>query len=1001
LNDLATIAQRARSAYVRRIAGESSGVPWWTAVIVTAGSTRQADRYSDEIHRRREQEKVPPGVLYLVVPDLGDQRMGSGGATLNALRALGEQASLESWWANQRVLMIHSGGDSRRLPQYSLIGKLFTALPVKTPWGEVSTVFDETLALSSSWVERLPCGLLVASGDVVLTFDAGGLRWDRPGVTGVAIRQPVEVGSGHGVYIADERGRVYSFLQKPSAAQVRAAGGLLDNDEVALDSGLLRFDHALAARLAELGGGLLRAATPPVLDLYEHVTLALTGQWTPAPDAAPICRQLWETLRGSPFWCCLVRGDFTHVGTTTSFRRLITEETNFTRLYEVQQRLGTVSPPGLRSAGVIIDSALAGGGELGPGALAIECDLEHTVRAARGAILHGLADLPTPVEAPEDTVLHQVPVILPDGRRGVVIRAYGVADDPKLTVASGRATWFGRPILEALAALGLEAAAVWPGFPPEARTLWNALLFPFGAIEEAWACARWMTGTAGEFSAAQWATFEKLSLETSARWADSQALAAARTRRLHANWQLTAVSLAKSGADIRPLLAHAPGIRPLAGTGRSLATHATSLRPVSPTEAASHYFQASLLLGQAGLAEEAGQAREAAFACVELAVDRGMCGNPFASTLHQWRHQAVTVSAPPRIDLGGGWSDTPPFCLDWGGTVLNIAVAFGDDYPIRTAIRRLDEPLVRCISEEGGEVAEYRSTQEIFAPPKPGDPFAIPRAALQMTEIVRPEESLGALLDRCGGGLEIRMGVHLPMGSGLGTSSILAATLLRALAEMLGVALTDHALSDQVMRLEQRMTTGGGWQDQAGGIFPGAKLVTSGPGLRQRLRVEPIGWTLERQAEFAQRFLLYYTGIRRIAKDLLRQVVGSYLAREVATVQVLHSIKTLAVEMAYAMREGTWDYLGRLLDRHWQLNQILDPHTTNAPINGLLEELRPFLAGAKLAGAGGGGFLLLLARDPQAAAALKVHLSSLGGALPGALYPFQIAHDGLRVEVFG
>jgi fucokinase len=251
------------------------------------------------------------------------------------------------------------------------------------------------------------------------------------------------------------------------------------------------------------------------------------------------------------------------------------------------------------------------------------------------------------------------------------------------------------------------------------------------------------------------------------------------------------------------------------------------------------------------------------------------------------------------------------------------------------------------------------------------------------------------------GGLEIRMGVDLPMGSGLGTSSILAGTLLRALAEMLGMALTDHALADQVMRLEQRMTTGGGWQDQAGGIFPGAKLVISGPGLRQRLRIEPIGWSLERQAEFAQRFVLYYTGIRRIAKDLLRQVVGSYLAREVATVQVLHSIKTLAVEMAYAMREGTWDYLGRLLDRHWQLNQILDPHTTNAPINGLLEELRPFLAGAKLAGAGGGGFLLLLAKDPQAAAALKVHLSSLGGALPGALYPFQIAHDGLRVEVFG
>jgi fucokinase len=165
------------------------------------------------------------------------------------------------------------------------------------------------------------------------------------------------------------------------------------------------------------------------------------------------------------------------------------------------------------------------------------------------------------------------------------------------------------------------------------------------------------------------------------------------------------------------------------------------------------------------------------------------------------------------------------------------------------------------------------------------------------------------------------------------------------------------------------------------------------------LRVEPVSWSPERRAEFTQRLVLYYTGIRRIAKDLLAQVVGSYLAREVATVQVLHSIKTLAVEMAYALREGEWEYLGRLLDRHWQLNQVLDPNTTNAPINAVLEDVRPWVAGAKLAGAGGGGFLLLLAHDPGAAAALRAHLAKPGAALPGALYEFQIATDGLRVEV--
>jgi len=108
-------------------------------------------------------------------------------------------------------------------------------------------------------------------------------------------------------------------------------------------------------------------------------------------------------------------------------------------------------------------------------------------------------------------------------------------------------------------------------------------------------------------------------------------------------------------------------------------------------------------------------------------------------------------------------------------------------------------------------------------------------------------------------------------------------------------------------------------------------LLITGPGLRQRIRVQPVAWSEDRRVEFGQHLVLYNTGIQRVAKDLLRQVVSRYLARETATIQVLHSIKTLAVEMSYAISEGDWKHLGELLDRHWQLNQILDPHTTNAP----------------------------------------------------------------------
>src|SRR6476646_2595507 len=86
--DLAAVAQRSRRLYAACVAGMPSAPPWWTAVAITAGSVRQAERYQWELHRREEAGKIPPNVRFLVVPDLADQRIGSGGATLHALRAL-------------------------------------------------------------------------------------------------------------------------------------------------------------------------------------------------------------------------------------------------------------------------------------------------------------------------------------------------------------------------------------------------------------------------------------------------------------------------------------------------------------------------------------------------------------------------------------------------------------------------------------------------------------------------------------------------------------------------------------------------------------------------------------------------------------------------------------------------------------------------------------------------------------------------------------------------
>ncbi len=943
---------------------------FWDAVIITASSERQAELYRNEIQRRRLSGILPNDTQFLVVPDPADRRVGSGGATINALGVIAKDLA---WWRMHRVLLVHSGGDSRRLPQYSPIGKLFGVLPSRTQPKGTTTVFDETMSLSATWADHVPNGLLVASGDVILRFDPSHVQWDRPGVTGVAMRLDLETGSHHGVYVVGDDEQVYTFLQKPTAMEVRSAGGLLDGERAAVDIGLLRFDAELTVAMTELAG----ITNPPQIDLYDQITRGLTGQWKPEIDSGIFLRELAQVLRPSDrpvaFHCAVVDGEFIHAGTTRSFRSLAA------------------------GSGGILDSVVRGECKIGHEAVVLECDLRGPVLASRGAILHGLAGLEGPVEVPEDTVVHQLPVDGPD-RTGWVIRAYGVEDDPKQTLKSS--TWFNRPIHESLRRLGMHAEEVWTS--DEEPTLWNAALFPITTPDEAWMCARWMMGYASGYDLSRWHAARRLSLAESARYADGKALAEARSFRLQGIWHDTAVELAEAGADLRPLLANLPGLAPAAEAARTLRVRADLLRKRNPedlTFAASHLVQAARLFQRAGFEQEASSCESEAFACIQDAVCQGTAGEASPEP-EPWLFDSVQVSAPPRIDLGGGWSDTPPFCFDWGGTVLNCSLEIEGTYPIETEVRRIKEPVLRCFADTNGAVAEYRTSRELTEPCGPGSEFSIPRAALQLYGLPVNGLSLEETLAGLGGGLEIRSQVRLPIGSGLGTSSILAATVISALTVISGRALDDHALSMAVMRLEQRMTTGGGWQDQAGGIFPGAKLLTTGPGLHQRIRVQPVPWTEEKRVDFCRHLVLYNTGIQRMAKDLLRQVVLRYLARETATIQVLHSIKTLAVEMSYAMVEGDWKYLGSLLNRHWQLNQLLDPNTANAPINALLDRARPFIHGAKLAGAGGGGFLILLARDPDAAEALRSTLSRETRGR-GGVVSYSIAERGMRIRTDG
>jgi len=252
----------------------------------------------------------------------------------------------------------------------------------------------------------------------------------------------------------------------------------------------------------------------------------------------------------------------------------------------------------------------------------------------------------------------------------------------------------------------------------------------------------------------------------------------------------------------------------------------------------------------------------------------------------------------------------------------------------------------------------------------------IHQAALQLLGLFS-DASLPQRLRGLGGGLRLTTAAQVPEGSGLGTSSILGAVVLAALNRAFGRSPSLETLCGDVLRLEQLMGTGGGWQDQVGGMWGGAKFAWSAPGIDPSPQVERLALSPEVERGLAERMVLFYTGAPRLARDLLQRVVGRYLVGDPATLAALEEMPRLAHRARAALLAGDWVELGRCLDRSWALNQQLEPTCSNPALAALFSRIAPLVTGAKLAGAGGGGFLFALARDRTAREQLAALLASL------------------------
>jgi fucokinase len=938
----------------------------WDYVILTASNEEQAAAYRAQIDVRLSQGRLPEQTKYVVLPDPEGKRVGSGGATFHVMKYISEQSEDEQCFRNKRILVIHSGGDSKRVPQYSACGKLFSPVPRELPDGRRSTLFDEFMIGMSGMPARFQEGMLVLSGDVLLLFNPLQIDFTFRGAAAISIKEDVETGKDHGVFLSDSEGYVGNFLHKQSVEQLRTLGAVNEQNAVDLDTGAIMLDCDLLDSLFSLIGEKGKSV-PEKYDrfvnerarisfygdfLYPLATHSTLEQYLKEKPEGEFCeellacrREIWEAISSySMKLLCLSPAQFIHFGTTRELLSLMTEEMdNYEFLDWKGQILGVEEHSGscacsnsyiekdtrIHASSYIEDSYIYSGSQVGE-----QCVLSAVT--LRGEHI------------PAHTVLHGLKQ--KDG--SFVVRVYGVNDNPKGTLED-ETPFLGTTLGAFLETAGLSPTDVWEG---EEHYLWNARLYPAcdTTLEAVRAAVTILELAAGHAQNAESYGLEKrLSLQESFEQADVKEIVAWQDK-LNSQVRIARFLLALQN---RKSIGEAAAVFGSQGISEAQVEKLTAIAEQSDFSIRMrlYYYLSKMTKGR--VSEE-----------LENRCFRYICDSLYEASLGQASgdeqyhitKDEVCVKLPIRVNFGGGWSDTPPYCNEHGGTVLNAAVKLNGILPVVVTVKRIDKPCIALASTDSGAYEEFTDPQKLQNCRDPFDTYALHKAALLACGIVplKKKISLEKLLEKLGGGLYLSTAVMgIPRGSGLGTSSILAGACVKAIFEYIGKEVTENELYTYVLCMEQLMSTGGGWQDQVGGLTDGIKMITTRPGLFQDIQVEHLKIPEAALEELKSRFVLIYTGQRRLARNLLREVVGGYIGSNPNSIEVLYEIQQAAVLMKFELEKGNIDGFAKLLEKHWELSKRLDGGSTNTCIDQIFLSCEDLLSARMICGAGGGGFL--------------------------------------------
>ena len=376
---------------------------------------------------------------------------------------------------------------------------------------------------------------------------------------------------------------------------------------------------------------------------------------------------------------------------------------------------------------------------------------------------------------------------------------------------------------------------------------------------------------------------------------------------------------------------------------------------------------------------------------------------PTTPCLSVFPDQIVWSRSPVRIDLAGGWTDTPPYCLMEGGSVVNIAIELNGQPPLQTYVKPCRDLHIVLRSIDLGAVEVIETFEQLAEYNKVGSPFSIPKAALALAGFLpafcaENYKTLHDQLEAFGSGIELTLLSAIPAGSGLGTSSILASTVLGAVSDFCSLAWDKNEIGRRTLVLEQLLTTGGGWQDQFGGVLGGVKLLQTQRGFDQNPLVRWLPDSLFTQPEYAQCHLLYYTGITRTAKTILAEIVRRMFLNHGGEIRQLRAMKAHAIDMYEAIQRQDYATYGQLVRKTWQQNQLIDSGTNPDSVRRITDLIDDLCLGYKLPGAGGGGYLYMVAKDPDAAARIKQIINQAQPNPNARFIDMTLSKTGLQIS---